>query len=193
MDSNWSINQRKYQFWLAVPPKDRPSSLRSRGQVAKALRVSEDTLALWESLPGWWNSVHEHALSVLGQDLSEILAALSERAKEGNISAIKLSLQALGVFTEKTEAQVSHHHDQLMVVVSAASADTPGSLPNTDQSDQPKQLPTNEEQYRTIDHEPRADRSDDTADTADTADEERITDLIFVRRSSSNENRSDTT
>ena len=183
MSGNWSIQQKKYQFWLAVPAKDRPKSLRTKRQVASALRVSESTLALWESLPGWWLAVHEHAIATLGNDLQEILTTLSERAKQGNVSAIKLALQVLGLFSEKTEQEVTHHHDQLMVVVKPH--DTPPTPTNrltsggnyTDGGDGDGDM----EKYLTIDAAPQP-ADDRPADRpGDRPGEGEFTDLIFVR------------
>ena len=183
MSGNWSIQQKKYQFWLAVPSKDRPAALRTKKQVASALRVSESTLALWESLPGWWLAVHEHAIATLGNDLQEILTTLSERAKQGNVSAIKLALQVLGLFSEKTEQEVTHHHDQLMVVVK----------PHADASSTPTPTPTNRltsggeddgdmEKYLTIDAAPQP-ADDRPADRpGDRPGEGEFTDLIFIKK-----------
>ena len=182
MSGNWSIQQKKYQFWLAVPAKDRPKSLRTKRQVASALRVSESTLALWESLPGWWLAVHEHAMATLGNDLQEILTTLSEKAKSGNVPAIKLALQVLGLFTEKTEQEVTHHHDQLMVVVKP-HADAPATPTPTNRltDGRDEDGDGDMEKYLTIDAAPQP-ADDRPADRpGDRPGEGEFTDLIFVR------------
>jgi len=113
----WSLMQRKYQLWLAVPSKNRPRNLRNREEVAKALGVDVDTLLVWEASAGFWDDTFSIARALIGHRLADILEANAREAVRGSVTAMKLAYQVLGVASEKIEHKLSMEDDQLVIVM----------------------------------------------------------------------------
>jgi len=120
----WSERQRQFQFFLATPVELRTKDCKTEEQFAKRFDLKPETLAMWKLLPGWWDEVYSVALSIIGAALPDILETLVVRARSGHVTAIKLALQALGVFTEKSENKQVFDNDQLTLILDKSDAST---------------------------------------------------------------------
>lgn len=127
----WTPRQLRYQAWLAIPTTHRPNDLTTKKEVAKWLGVRPDTLEAWQYLPGWWDGVFVNSQTIIGKALGNITTALVTRAEAGNVSAIKLAFEALGVSIEKVEHNVHVESDQLIVML--ASDDKVPAKPKVDE------------------------------------------------------------
>ena len=107
----------KYRTFLSVPASVRPSQMNTVKQFADHFRIQASLLRQWESEPSFWNDVFGEAQSVLGRALSDIMEALAARAKAGNVNAIKLSLEVLGVHHDKLEVQQTKANDQIIMIL----------------------------------------------------------------------------
>ena len=124
---SWTNRQRQYQFFLATPETLRPKDCKTETDFAKKFELKPETLALWKLAPGWWQAVYDVSLNTLGTELPAILSALAGKAKAGNVSAIKLALQALGTLVEKSQQEVRLDDDSLVVVVNRADRPRKGA------------------------------------------------------------------
>lgn len=115
-----SPKQLQYQTWLSIPPKARPAQLRTRAEFAAHFGVDEYTLLEWEQEHGWWADVFAQARSIIGNALPAILESMVERAVGGNVPAMKLCLETLGVRVDAMEIKHKYDDDQLMVIVGNA-------------------------------------------------------------------------
>ena len=165
--------QKAYQLWLGIPESQRPSDLRTHAQIAERLNVSLKTLNEWEAQPGFWEVPFGHARAILGQRLPPILSALAKKAESGNIPAIKLSLEVLGVHQDHVTQTVDIVQRQPLIVLTStmdelraatATGDrpTPLTLESGAGAGARRELPAGVA--------PTLIDSADTADTADTAD-----------------------
>ena len=123
-----SIEIEQYQIWLAVPPDFRPKGLVTEDNFCVMHRVTPDDLRVWRLQPGFWDGVHGHLRHIIGDALPDIYRALTSKAKQGNINAIKLCLQQLGVYVERTESTVNIKSGPLVIEYS----------PETDAGGKPK-------------------------------------------------------
>jgi len=73
----------------------------TKGEWSGALGVTHRTLNRWEDRPGFWDRVYEEARAILDSDHSEHLAALSKKAKGGDVTAIAKALAITGRHEEK--------------------------------------------------------------------------------------------
>jgi len=97
----WSANRRKFQAWLALPTDIRQP--RTQGEFANAIGVHETTLSKWKKLEGWQQEVDKLALTLIRDDLSDILRALVKEAKQGSPQHIKMYLEMLGLYAERKD------------------------------------------------------------------------------------------
>lgn len=112
----------KYRTFLSVPMKARPSEMQTIKQFASHFNIQASLLRQWEAEPSFWNDVFGEAQSVLGRALADIMDALAVRAKAGNVNAIKLALEVLGVHHDKLEVQQTKANDQIIMVLPAGMA-----------------------------------------------------------------------
>lgn len=134
-----------YIRWLALPEVLRPDDMKSREQFIEFMKVDELALYTWESEPGFWAEVYSLAGAVIGRELPEIMQAMVDKAKGGNVAATKLCMQMLGVFTEKTSTHVSFEDDQLVLVVGSMQ-----QMKDEQQQQQPKQIEAGGEEEDSI-------------------------------------------
>jgi len=152
-----TVVQQKYQFWLATHPDDRPPKLKTHDEFCAKFGVTKAQLYAWEHLPGFWDGAFIRARAEIGKRLPQIMRALARKAETGQVSAIKLALQALGVYSDRLDIDVGHRldTDQLVVYITPALPAQPAqssqpalpaqpsqpALPaQSDQSDQSDQL-----------------------------------------------------
>jgi hypothetical protein len=107
----------KYRTFLSVPASVRPDEMKTIKQFAAHFRIQASLLRQWEQEPNFWNDVFGEAQSVLGRALADVMEALVRRAKNGNVNAIKLALEVLGVHHDKLEVQQTKANDQIIMIL----------------------------------------------------------------------------
>lgn len=120
--SRWTEQQKNYQMWLGIPQDMRPDGLVSVDDFAREARLSADVLSLWETLPGFWDSVYERGRSVIGRSMADIMATMRDKATGGSVQAAKLCLALMGISTEKLDVRHSMDSDQLMLILDPDAA-----------------------------------------------------------------------
>ena len=138
---NWTIQQQKYQLWLAAPNRSRPRNLRSRKTIAEKLGVSVPTLRRWETEPRWWDAVFQQARAIIGRRLAGILDAMATAAEGGSVNAAKLCLEVLGVHHKRIQHDVDVRGDQLVVILHGDALPSNGATPSLPQTQPLAQLP----------------------------------------------------
>lgn len=124
----------KYRTFLSVPASLRPKGLQTVREFAEHFRIQASLLKQWESEPTFWDDVFGEAKAVLGRAMADIMASLAARAMAGNVNAIKLSLEVLGVHHDKMEVQQTRTNDQIIMVL-PPGMEIP-TLPNYTSQDQ---------------------------------------------------------
>lgn len=112
----------RYKVWRSLPPDERPDAIQTEREFAKYYGLSMATLRQWESDPKFWEDAFAIAKATIGRRLPEILTALAKRASDGNVPAIKLSLEVLGVHHDKVEHSVDFEDDRLIVIMPTGAA-----------------------------------------------------------------------
>jgi hypothetical protein len=139
----------RYKLWRSLPPGDRPEALRTDKEFAKYYNVSLSTLRQWESSPAFWEECFAIAKNTIGQRLPEILSALAARAATGNVPAVKLALEVLGVHRDKVQHTLDVDDDRLVVIMPAGMA-MPQHLQRS--TGEPKKLDRgNQESFELVD------------------------------------------
>lgn len=73
--------------------------------MAAELNVSPETLSKWRRLPGFQKKVKKLAEEYLGNGLPAVLKTLSQKAKKGNVQAIKLLMDYIERYGEASERE----------------------------------------------------------------------------------------
>jgi len=107
----------KYRTILSVPTELRPEQFKTPADFARYFNLPVALLKQWEMEPGFWDSVFTEAQAVVGRAMADVMQSLARRAKSGNIQAIKLSLEVLGVHHDKMEVQHRLENDQVILVL----------------------------------------------------------------------------
>lgn len=98
---------RKVAFldFLAIP-----RSLRKNDQkdFAREIQVTPQTLSEWKKLPGFTDELTRRIRENAKNDAADVIQALGKRAKSGDPTAIKLWMQYVMGWTEKTVHQVDN-------------------------------------------------------------------------------------
>jgi hypothetical protein len=103
--TEWTIDQVRYQEWLATPKALRTP--KTVDLLAKELGTSRVSLWEWSKKPGWNQAVAQLARDYLHTDAPSILQALGKKAMRGDVPAIKLALEVLGEYTPKQDLNMS--------------------------------------------------------------------------------------
>ena len=138
----------RYKLWSSLPTDERPQAIQSKKDFAAYYGVSLSTLRQWEADPKFWEDTFAMAKNILGNRLAEVLTALGNRASSGNIPAVKLFLEVLGVHHDKIEHTVDFDDDRLVVIMPAGMA-LPEHLQHS--TKQPLQLEDNSLMYEMVD------------------------------------------
>jgi len=125
----WSERQIKYQLWSGLPKGLRPDGMKTTAQFASAIKVSPETLYVWENTLGWWDEVYQRAKSIIGRALSDVMSALVIKAKAGNVPAAKLCLSMLDLHNDKLTVEQDLLADQLIIVLNTTVDSKPAELP----------------------------------------------------------------
>lgn len=75
--------------------------IKTQREFAKKFGVSEDTLTDWKKTPGFSEAVRNGILAREQDGLSDVIAALRAKAKEGSPGAARLWLQYVGELQPK--------------------------------------------------------------------------------------------
>jgi hypothetical protein len=92
--ANQPTSRHQYQAWLAMPAARREPQTESA--LAARLAVSAATLRAWRHQDGFWDEVARLTQLQLRDRLPAILAAIADRAEDGDIPAARLILDTLG-------------------------------------------------------------------------------------------------
>lgn len=84
----WKPKQRRFLQLL--------SSGSSPEEIARELKVSPGLLSRWRALPGFQEALEETCKDRIMEEMPRLLQALTEKAKEGNVQAIKILFDYLG-------------------------------------------------------------------------------------------------
>ena len=102
-ETKWTSKQRDFIEWVATPEELREQ--RRFGDYADAVKVGRTTLWRWRKIPGFNEAVQEYAKQYLGDALPDALMALKDGARRGNFNHLKLYLEMLGMYTQKSEVK----------------------------------------------------------------------------------------
>ncbi|MDO8137790.1 MAG: hypothetical protein Q6354_09130 [Candidatus Brocadiales bacterium] len=84
----WTPRQRHFLRLL--------SSGSSVEKIARELKVNPRLLSRWRALPGFQEALEETCKDRIVEEMPRLLQALTEKAKEGNVQAIKILFDYLG-------------------------------------------------------------------------------------------------
>jgi len=98
MSQIWTTEQIEVIEWLATPKRNRKP--KTQQALARKLGVSRETLSRWKRLPGFGDAVYSEARRCLDGRLPAILDRLGDRAEEGDLAAIRLTLEVTGRYVE---------------------------------------------------------------------------------------------
>jgi hypothetical protein len=65
-------------------------------EIARELKVSPGLLSRWRALPGFQEALEETCKDRIMEEMPRLLQALTEKAKEGNVQAIKILFDYMG-------------------------------------------------------------------------------------------------
>ncbi|MDI6761335.1 MAG: hypothetical protein QMD05_10960 [Candidatus Brocadiaceae bacterium] len=88
------------------------SSGRSPEKIARELKVSPRLLSRWKALPGFQEALEETCKGLIVEEMPRLLQALAEKAKEGNIQAIKILFDYLGQLRGKNETNLGDFNEE---------------------------------------------------------------------------------
>ncbi|MBI5124654.1 MAG: hypothetical protein HZA70_00290 [Planctomycetes bacterium] len=84
----WKPKQRRFLQLL--------SSGSTLEKIARELKVNPRLLSRWRALPGFQEALEETCKDRIIEEMPRLLQALTEKAKEGNVPAIKILFDYLG-------------------------------------------------------------------------------------------------
>ncbi len=99
-----ALKQGEYYLfvrWIATPEVFRTP--KTQGQFSDLHKVGHDTLARWKKDPNFWEDVKRFVMEWSKEKTPDVVAALYVKSVKGNPLAIKLWLQYIEGFSEKTE------------------------------------------------------------------------------------------
>lgn len=86
---------------LLVDPLDK----RTEAEKARVVGINRCTLTRWKKQPGFLSKIGDMSMSYLKQRLPEINYALVVKAKDGDVPAIRLVYDVLGLTSHKVQVQ----------------------------------------------------------------------------------------
>ena len=92
----WSEKQKKYQEFLATPPKARDIVFgcnTERDFCKDVLEVDRSTAWRWKQLPGWIETINHLALSSQGGKFGELYESIMEKAIKGDPQSQRLMVE----------------------------------------------------------------------------------------------------
>jgi hypothetical protein len=101
LPGQWTLKQLKMQELEANPFDDRTVE-----EKAKELGIAKRTVYVWRERPGWQDAVYDIARRWIGGKAPKVLRSLVHKANTGDAQAIKLYLEVIGRYTQKTEMDI---------------------------------------------------------------------------------------
>lgn len=100
----WRPKQRRFLQLLSsgVPMEE----------IARELKVNPSLLSRWKTLPGFQEALEEACLEQIMGEMPRLLRALTEKAKEGNVQAIKILFDYLGQLRGKNETNLGDFNEE---------------------------------------------------------------------------------
>ena len=123
--TGWSPAQIQAMHWWAQPPARRIPSTATA--LAKLLGVGASSLYEWRQKPGWADAVSEMATYHLRKRLPNVHGALLAEAEAGNIKAIRLMYELLGMVGPEGKGTTANVAVQLVIANDSAGEDGAGS------------------------------------------------------------------
>ena len=102
----WKAEQLAFMDWLATPKKDRDQWPQQR-DFAEHIGVTPKTLSVWKKIPGFVDAVYARAKYYQGARVGSVLDALAKEAEGGDVPAIKLYLQVMGLWQPGMDRDVA--------------------------------------------------------------------------------------
>jgi hypothetical protein len=102
--NNLTVNQLQFIEWLATPKSERTP--KTQKEFAAVIGTDEGTLSDWKKKAGFMDEVRGLARKYLKDELPDIYGALIEKAKTGDVPAIKLAMEMTGEYTPKQNIQM---------------------------------------------------------------------------------------
>ena len=96
---------KQFIEWLALPVKER--ELKTQKELAEQFGLSEWTLSQWKDRQGFWPAVEAVRKSWGKSKTPEVLNSLYNKALTGNAAEVKLWLQYIEGYSEKTKSEVT--------------------------------------------------------------------------------------
>lgn len=115
--------------WMALPVKEREP--KTQKELAVQFGLSEWTLSQWKLRNGFWPEVEKIRRSWAKGKTSEILEGLYKKAKEGHAAEVKLWLQYVEDYSEKTKSEVTTKSDFQLKLSSVIKDIRSGAYPNS--------------------------------------------------------------
>ena len=100
MANELTAEQQQFIEWLATPKKQRKPA--TQKAFAASIGTHEVTVCEWKRKPELMNAVRELSRAYLKDELPDIYSALIEKAKTGDVPAIKLAMEMTGEYVPKT-------------------------------------------------------------------------------------------
>ena len=89
-----------YMAWLVTSKYERIPA--TREEYALQVGVASRTLRRWQNKPGFKEAVNELAWNYLAEGLPEVYAAMLRTASAGNVPAMRLVLETLGILDQQS-------------------------------------------------------------------------------------------
>lgn len=111
---NWTAAQFKFIEWLSVPKKLRKP--KTQDAFAKEIGVDPSTLWYWKRLPGFQDEVSRLCREMLKDNITDIYAALINKAIDGDVPAIKLAMEMTREYIPRQEVSGTDGGDLVIKV-----------------------------------------------------------------------------
>lgn len=102
---DWSPEQVEFMLWLAMPKRAR--SLKTQQQFAKHVGVHETTLSDWKRIDGFMAEVKKISVSLIDNDVPEIIHKVVAQAKGGSLAHQQMILEMAGVYVQKQRIELT--------------------------------------------------------------------------------------
>jgi len=95
----WTPRQQRFIHWLLLPEGKR--NPKTREELARALKVRQETLTRWEKLPGWNQALEDAAIQRLNQRTAKVMEVIGEKAEAGEFNFAKLLFELNEKFKQR--------------------------------------------------------------------------------------------
>lgn len=99
--AKWTLKQRAYIEWLALPYDLREQ--KSERAFAEHYGFSRESIWKWKHMPGLWDEVKNLSMQYFGSALPEVVESFKEQARHGSFNHQRTYFEMLGMYTPKGE------------------------------------------------------------------------------------------